>query len=332
MGMLANGMQGKTLRKHLEIMNMVNHSLPSINRFYAKLLANAPLLDEQATLAMTHGIYGSLQDSIIFNPKFIDCLTRFFQADVQTIDFSKTGSVKKATDWLKLHSNGMDVNWQNENEGTLLQKSFADFNTKWKLTSANAERREVDFMTTKSGEKQSVKMTIGDFLSVDYTDTEQLQAVNLPLGQGKINMLVLMPREDASGFWDMMWEINDARVKQLLATMQKCDIHMELPDIAQENSVDLTMYGDVDILNDVNIFGGFADFDPMLQDDCRNTSVRMASPFEEHVRLNISAEVTTGGAIGESTRQSFVANRPFGYIVYDKDTCIIFFIGMYYGQ
>lgn len=328
MGMLANGLQGKSLRRQLEIMHMENHALSSVNYFYAKLLTNAPLLDEQVTLAMAHGIYGSATDSVYFNPQYIDCQTNYYQADVQTIDFSKAGSRQKATDWLKLHSNGMNVYWQNENHGTLLLGSFVNFGAKWRLTSANAERREVDFTAVKGGHKQSVKMTVGDFASVDYTDNERLQAVNLPLGQGKYNMLIFMPQEGATEIDYLMWEMNDTRMKQLLAAMQKRNVHMELPDISQENDVDLIGHGD----EYVEIFAGFADFDPMLQNDCRNANVRVAKPFKEQVRLNISAEVTAGDAMGESPRQSFVANRPFGYIVYEKDTGIIFFIGMYYGQ
>ena len=163
-----------------------------------------------------------------------------------------------------------------------------------------------------------------------YTDDETMQVVELPYGNKAFSMMVLLPKADKE-MTDVIKALQDegywADIKN---KMRNQNIELSLPKFKIEYSKKLNK-----VLSDMGMEIAFtpgkADFSRMTDREAyisfvtQDTYIARDEVGTEAAAVTVVGVVETSSPISESV--VFKANRPFVYIIQEKSTGTILFMG-----
>ena len=166
---------------------------------------------------------------------------------------------------------------------------------------------------------------------LDYSSNDTWSTVRLPYGNGSYSMYALLPHEGISvdavveGLDGATWEIEKNR-------MRSCKVDLKLPRFETASDINL-----VDIMISLGMERAFipemAEFGEMFE----NESEIFLGILKQKTKIIVNEEgteaagVTGGGmatgSIPENKPKTFHADRPFVYLIQEKSSNAIFFIG-----
>lgn len=168
-----------------------------------------------------------------------------------------------------------------------------------------------------------------------YLSNNTFEAVTLPYGNRTYNMTVLLPKEGVS-IEEMMKQLDAQKIGSLYRDMEKCVVDLKLPKFT--TSTEVVLNDAISKLGAPSIFTGAANFKNMS-----DASIFISKMLQK-AKIEVSEEGTKAAAItagmvamtalnpDEPRHVKFHANRPFVYIITERQTGAIFFIGQYLGE
>lgn len=330
LGMLNNGAAGQTQQEICDVLGFGDAGADGINQFCRKLLSKAPTLDQETTAEIANTIYVNKSTGYELQQGFIDKANEFYDAKPEALEFfDAERTVEIINDWGNEHTHGMipkvlDISEFDRSVASILLNAIY-FKGVWAYQFDKANTREEAF---NGGSAVPMMSQMAKF---EYTEGDLFQTVCLPYGNGAFEMTVFLPREDKT--------IDDvlAAVKTWYKDVTEkvyrpiYEVDLKMPRIKTDTDINL-----VPIMQDLGMTTAFtiaAEF-PYFG----NRDVYISKMFQKAV-IELDEEGTKAAAITviDMTESvplpvSFHADRPFFYIITERSTGIIFFIGQYLGE
>ena len=333
MGMLANGADGDTQKEILAALGVGNVTLQTLNESYRALLNSTATADKQTTINIANYIAADKHFSL--KSDFRNTVGKMYDAGVESLDFSSSKAVDKINQWCSKQTNGMIpkiVDQLSASDVAVLMNAIY-FEGTWETPFEKELTKEENFRGYTRDIKRVQMMHQEDNFS--YLSNNTFEAVTLPYGNRTYNMTVLLPKEGVS-IEEMMKQLDAQKIGSLYRDMEKCVVDLKLPKFT--TSTEVVLNDAISKLGAPSVFTGAANFKNMS-----DASIFISKMLQK-AKIEVSEEGTKAAAItagmvamtalnpDEPRHVKFHANRPFVYIITERQTGAIFFIGQYLGE
>ena len=331
LGMLNNGADGITREEINAVLAGSNvSSADVINSFCRKLLNETATLDEKTRVAIANNIYVNTRMDCQLLPAFTEMAKQYYDATPESRDFSDGKSRDVMNQWGSDHTEGMIKEAIKEEEfnedamSYLLNALY--FKGEWthKFDAAQTRRYQFD-----EGKKEVQMMHQQSEFS--YAKNNVYQSIVLPYGNMAYQMTVFLP---CYGYTisDVLNELNGKNWQQ--ASYDTYNVNLLLPKF--ETSTDMRLEDVMKALGMPNAFEGGYGFNQFCNE---NVIIGM---MKQVAKIKLDEEGTEASAvtviemdksmISEPRYAEFIADRPFLYVISERSTGAIFFIGQYMGE
>ena len=204
--MTINGANGETyneMRTTLQFSDLTNEE---INNSYKTLIQTLYNSDPKVTFQSANSIW--YRNEMIFEQSFFDLSMKYFDALVSGLDFSDPASVETINNWVKQNTNDKieKIIDSITSDDVMFLINAIYFKGTWKYE-FDKEKTDVETFNLINGGTINTEMMVqtNDF---NYYSDDNLQAVELPYGDGSFSMVVILPREglDVNQFADGIGE------------------------------------------------------------------------------------------------------------------------------
>ena len=309
LGMLYNGASGNTRYQIAETLGIAHFSETEINEYFQKIAQAFLQIDPSTEITIANSFW--YRNDFSVKDRFVEINKKYFEATVQALDLSSTtvsGTINNNTisdDMILFLSNALY------------------FRSKWRGDMAfHAFRTRLDDFTKTNNQKQQVYMMEQFSWLYHYAD-EYMQLVELVYGNGAFSMVVVLPSEDMD-INQLIDRLDNDKWQYAINGMQDRWTQLRLPRFKVEGN--LLLNQPIKSLGMGNIFSeGFAN----ISDDNLWISGIQQQTFvevnEASTRVQPLIRIIVGGGWGEPV--PFFANRPFLYVIREKSTGVILFMG-----
>ena len=332
-GMLANGADGTTKDEMLStIAGDKNLSMAELNATYAAILRMAANGDKFTTVNIAN--YIALNKGFKLKSTYTSTVSSKYAANVENLDFASPKALKHINQWCSNKTNRMIpsiIDRLNPSDVAVLLNAIY-FNGSWTHQFPKKNTRLENFQGyTRDIKKVDMMHQERKFF---YADNSRFAAVELPYGNGQYSMTVLLPNEGVS-INDMMKQLTAGEFAKLQQQMSECIVDLKLPRFSTTTSISLN--APLSALGSKTMFTGSADFSGMADAGVFVSTMLQKAKIEVSEEGTKAAAVTAGvialTVLHEQPRHvKFYAKRPFVYIINEKNSNAILFIGQFTGE
>lgn len=297
-----------------------------INESYSNLLNYLQNVDKKIELNIANSIW--IRHGQEIKENFLSNNESNFNAEVDTLDFSKDSAISTINKWIDNATKGK-INRMLEppiDPNVIMYLINAIyFKGEWSKQ-FDPERTYDGTFKTFEGSEQTVKMmSLKD--RVLYTEGDDYKAVKLPYGNGKISMYIMLPDEDVSineFIEDMTVEKwNDIRNN----VMETDDVLLQIPRFELEYGIK-NLNDSLKALGMEEAFSENADFSG-IREGIYISRVLHKAVIEVNEEGSEAAAVTVVEMTESAAMEpiTFIADRPFMFIITDDTTESVLFMG-----
>ena len=328
LGMLNNGADGKTREQINGVLGFGDTGVDGINDFCYKMLKRAPSLDPKTKALIANTIF--MNKGYELEADFVQKVKVFYDTEPQTLDFSDDKTLGVINQWASDHTEQMIdklLDIINPNAISYLLNAIY-FKGTWTYTfdkhlTWNEEFKHVG-MTTEYLECPMMRQEA----EFEYAEDDNYQAVCLPYGNGAFQMTVLLPKGDTN---DLPVVPTAEEWQQLNEKMSSTLVFVKLPRFEIKTEIDLNQ-----IMADLGMPDAFDGFKADFSNFCNvNTYISL---MKQVAKIKVDEEGTEASAVtieeisfAPISYTLFNANHPFIYVISERQSGAIFFIGQYTG-
>ncbi len=206
LGMTMNGANGETydaMRTTLQFSGLTNDE---INNSYKTLIETLYNSDSKVIFQSANSIW--YKKDMTFEQSFFNLSIKYFNALVSGLDFSDPASVEMINNWVKQNTNNKieKIIDSINSDAVMFLINAIYFKGTWKYE-FDKDKTDLENFNLINGGIINTEMMVqtNDF---NYYSDNNLQAVELPYGDGNFSMVVILPREglDVDQFADGIGE------------------------------------------------------------------------------------------------------------------------------
>jgi serpin B len=324
LGMLYNGASGDTRAEMVQVLGMSDFSEYEINEFYQKMSQALLNIDPLTDIGIANSIW--YRNTWSVKQPFIDINKHYFDAMVQALDFSQPDAADVINKWCadKTKNRITEIVEKPIHGGIVMYLINAlYFKSKWLFEFDKSQTKQADF--TKSDNQTKRVSMMEQETSLSYYIDEHLQCVELPYGNQAFSMVVILPSYD-SDIDQLIDYLDNAVWQNIIKNLQKLNVWVKFPRFKIE--CDLSLNEPVKNVGMRKIFIGGLD----------NISEGLAvSEIKQKTFVEVNEEGTEAAAVtsieiretssGQGSSIPFFATSPFLYLIKEKSTGAILFIG-----
>lgn len=329
LSMTYNGSQATTREAMAKVLGYESLELEALNESYQNLIAYLNNIDSKVELNIGNSIW--IREGEEIREDFLLTNRKHFDAEAEMLDFSKDGAAERINGWISEATKGkvpkmIDPPISPQVVMYLINAIY--FKGQWAEQFDPKQTTEEKF-TAGTGEQQDVSM-MNRKGSVEYADGSNYKAVRLPYGSGKTSMYCILPNE-GTGINNFINNLDREQWKQIRDTVAETDdVILKLPRFKIE-------YG-IKSLNDSLIalgmgeaFNAGADFSGIREGLFISRVLHKAV-----IEVNEEGSEAAGVTVVEMQESAalepitFIANRPFVFVIADDETGTILFMGKLY--
>ena len=345
LGMLNNGAAGNTQAQINKVLGFGNTGVDGINDFCSKMLKSAPALDPLTKVMIANNIY--VNKNYVLKPEFIQAANTYYNAYPETRDFHDGKTMDVINKWASDNTEKMiekvldDSSFDPDAVSYLLNAIY--FKGEWTKKFDKHYTVDEDFWDSGNSTPTTTRPMMHMTTELEYAEIDGYQVLRLPYGNGSFQMTILLP--DASNIsynddaiLDPFFNIplpSATTWSEINKKMSSSLVDLKLPRFETSTDIDLPQ-----IMSDLGMPDAFnpdkADFSKFC-----NTSTYIGL-MKQVARIKLDEEGTEAAAVTvigmkntivseEPKMVYFYANHPFIYIISEKSSNAIFFIGQYTG-
>ena len=332
LGMTWNGARGETRN---EMTNMLGFSvdndkeLNESNKTIREALLNA---DNLVETNIANSIW--YKNTFQINSVFVGVNKQFYDAEVRPLNFSDAeGSKKAINNWVNDKTKGKIPEIVDEitTDHIMFLINAVYFKGKWKYKFEKDNSVEEPFHFA-NGRTEDVKMMVQE-ADLDYFKTSNSQGVALPYGNGHFRMIVLLPDEGIS-LKDYISGLDETSLSENINSLRQNKVNVWLPKFKFECDLELKKQliklGMVRAFGTADLSGMGTPSNLVISKVKHKTFVEVDEEGTEAAAVT-SVEITlTSTGSGENSSVHFIVNRPFLFLIQEKDTGTILFMGQVY--
>ena len=326
LSMAANGAEGTTREQMYATLGFTNSDAAKINAYQQKIIKRLSTLDpERVTVGIANSMW--VNENFKIKKEFEKSNTAYYDAAIKNIKFDDAAA-KAINDWCSLKTEGKiteiikEINPLTE----LFIINALYFNGRWTDTFNKKRTKEEEF-TKENGEKIKVQMMhLKDNLY--YYEDENVQMAMKPFGEEKFHMLFILPREGVT--MDKSVQLLAENLDTWYRESEKEEVNLSLPRYKAEYGKSLK--STLQSLGMSDAFTpGKANFSALskepifIGDVLQKTFVKVDEEGAEAAAVTSVALMAM--AAGPPKPKNMVINRPFIYIIRERETGNILFIG-----
>tara|TARA_B100000029_G_C17582706_1_gene960153 strand:- start:944 stop:2146 length:1203 start_codon:yes stop_codon:yes gene_type:complete len=296
---------------------------------------------------ISNSIWIQTDDCYLPNQSYLSFVDTVFHADAFYVNFAKNNLkiIKDINDWVSNATNGMieDMVSDNDIKKTTVQALLNTlyFKGQW-LAPFDSKTTKLDFFNTSDGEEQVYMMNKKN--RYPYYSNEEFQLLELQYANSNVSMFLFLP-QDNNELDAMINNFNFSQLEHNLDSLKITPGNISIPKFKSEKSYSMkenlkSMGMIIPFSPDLASFDGFWNYDK----DCFEIPPKHYIDIINHkTEIDLDengVEVAAATAIIINRITSipsfvepftFIANKPFLYIIYDKEYDNIIFIGKYVG-
>lgn len=321
----SDGTGGNTRDQIIEALGFKDKPVEVINDFYLKMLESLCNADNRVKLAIANSAWNDKK--FLLKQDYVTKLESVYSASVNCVDFSDPETIDIINEWCANHTNNKIVRFIENLDPTckLMLLNALYFQGSW---TAEFEEPSEELYTHSDGTTSFENMLAGNF-NLRYSESPYFKCVEIPYGNGAFTMNLLLPLYgDTPDPWA---EFTEDAVCGLFEEMSyhKVDIKFPCFNINAKYNLNesLKQLGIVDAFD-----AKYADFSGMSDSPLYLQSLQQAVYINVDQKGTEAAAVTGNGMCSTNIEQqvkhaSFVADRPFVFIVRESSTGLILFMG-----
>ena len=340
LGMLNNGATGETQQQINNVLGFGEAGAEGINALCRKLLTESKDLDKLTKVAIANTVFVNSGLGCVLKPDFIKKANDYYDASPENRDFFDGVTRDVINQWAADHTEQMIKEILTKDEFNTLALSYLlnaiYFKGTWAYEFDKAQTKEEPF---DGGDILPMMHQEGVFT---YSDQGSYQEVWLPYGNGAFEMVVMLPSKDKT-IDDVLSDLEHYLNGDYGRTADDNIPHLvdlKLPRIETETSVRLDK-----IMSDLGMPRAFNPKTAEFGEFCYlpEGSNAYIGLMKQVAKIKLDEEGTEAAAVtiigmeatsipSEPKQAVFHANRPFLYLIREKSTGVIFFIGQYMGK
>ena len=333
MGMLANGADGATRQEILKAIGCEGINVQELNALYHGLMQSAGKLDKKTVVNIANYVAVNKQNNL--NSDLAKTLSDYYQAGVESLDFSSSKSTSHINNWCKVHTDGMIPKIIDQVDPSAISyiMNAIYFNGTWQEKFDAKNTKQENFRGyTRDIQKVSMMHQVEKFF---YTENNTFKAINLPYGNGTYRMTVLLPNEGKC-IDDMMKGMTTDKLEEINQQMESCMVNLKLPKFSTE--MELPLNNIISNLGAPSMFlPGKANFNHFANGNFFVSKMLQKAKIEVSEQGTKAAAVTaavmlTSMAPMEMRNVEFHADHPFVYLITDTNSGAILFMGQFTGN
>lgn len=330
LGMTRNGAAGTTLDAMTATLGYSEMTDQEINESYKYILETFSALDPKVKLCIANSIWYRNTFSVL--QEFIETNQNYFKAVVTPLDFSDPASITTINNWVSDNTNKLIPKIIDEIPGDMVMYliNAVYFKGQWRYQFEKDKTQSKPFYLSDGNHVEAESML--QRADLQYFKNTDFQAVELPYNQGNYNMNILLP-ETGKSITDVISLLTQENWNSWKAGYAEKDVQVQLPKFKYE-------YNEQKMIPVLAVLGMGIAFDPDYADFTRINSsgglyiseVKHKTYIETNEEGTEAAAVTSVGisftSVGTDPQPLlFTADHPFVYVITEKSTGAILFIG-----
>jgi len=328
------------------ILSTLNIKPDDINRHYSLIQKYSNNLSKR-NLSIGNSVWIQKDECYLPNTNYISFIDTVFKGQAFYVDFSNNTLkiIQDINNWAFESTNGMidDIVSKNDIKRTTVQAllNTVYFKASW-LTPFDTTKTELDYFNIDTNNKKEVYM-MNKRNRYPYYSNADFQLLELQYVDNNISMLIFLPNDNDLNL--LIDDIDASKLKESIDSLKIRPGHVSIPIFKNETSYSLKKHLKSMGMN-VPFSPNLASFDAFwnYNKNCFESSPKHYIDLISH-KANIDldengVEVAAATVVIMNRITSispfidpfnFKANKPFLYIIYDKEYENIIFIGKYMG-
>ncbi|HOW30009.1 MAG TPA: serpin family protein [Bacteroidales bacterium] len=330
LGMTRNGAANATLDSMTTTLGFNGLTDQEINESYKYILETFSTLDPKVDLSIANSIWSRNTFSVI--EAFKATNQTYFNASVTPLDFNDPSSVTTINNWVSDNTNDLipKIVDQIGPDMVMYLINAVYFKGQWRYQFEKEKTAPKTFYLADNSQVQVESML--QRANLQYFKGSVFQAVELPYNQGNYNMNILLP-DAGTSLADVIALLTQENWQSWKQGFVETDVQLQIPKFKYE-------YEEKNMIPILAGLGMGIAFAPDFADFTRINSegglyiseVKQKTYIETNEEGTEAAAVTSVGVavttIGIDPQPvSFIADHPFVYLITEKSTGTILFIG-----
>lgn len=328
LAMTLNGAEGETLESMKEALYLSGMDTQEINQAFRSLIELLVTVDPKVTMEIANSVWH--EQSLPVKDDFLQRLDEYYEAEVAGLDFRDPESVNTINNWVDEHTEGKIEKIIDEIPAEMVMYliNAIYFKGDWLSKFDKDKTRKADFYL-ENGETVEVDMMSQKERFAAYF-SEDVRMIELPYGDSLFTMSVLMPGDPEMPLYQFIEEkVNHENMSQWRSNLRVSEVPLELPKFEMEyeityNDILKSMGMEKAFDEDTADFSGIADVSPQNLYISEVKHKTFVSVDEEGTE---AAAVTSVGVGLTSLPPSMTVNRPFVFIIHERESGTNLFMG-----
>ena len=314
LGMLNEGASGKTRQQITAVLGL-SGSAQQINEYFKTMIHKVSRADSNITVQLANCIGVNSAKGISLIPQYKADMQQYYDAQIDALDFTKRSSLDKINNWCNKHTGGMIPTAVDrlDPDAVLYLLNAIYFKAKWTEKFNPEETRYMNFRK-QNGTAVKHKMMYRQTRTL-YGKNEMCQMLYLPYGNKDFGMYVLLPVKGKTTA-DIIQGLSARELEQQLNGMKDENVDILMPRFYTSSET---------TLNHVLSAMGM----PLALID-QKTIIEVNEKGTEGTARTLMRVLKDGDEPPKI--KNFHATHPFVYLIIEKRSGAIFFMGTYCGE
>ena len=346
LAMMNDGATDVSRKELLKVLGFSESNTEGLNKYFQKLMVDLPATDKTTTMHMANAMY--VRKSYEFLPAFTNDMKLYYGATAETLDFDTQQAVEHINAWCNTQTEGIipEIIKQIEPQTLSILVNAICFKGKWTDPFISETTQKASFKK-ENGNSVQVDMMGGAGEKAEYYEAADYEAVRMNYGEqygkaGQYAMTVILPKEGKKTA-DIISSLNATAWKTLSDQLKQptdavLTINMPRFTVQTKEGVNENL---IDLLTQMGVPSIFSSETSTLTKILKDQEILYVSKMMQRAKINVTEEGTEAAAVtyvgaegatgGETKHINFKANHPFIYVISDRTTGVVYFLGTFQG-
>lgn len=328
LAMLYNGTDQATKTQMEAMLHKSGLTADDINQNYKDLVSALASHDPKVELNIANAIF--YKNTFPIKPDFATTNQNYYQAEVAGLDFTKTTeTLKTVNGWVNSKTKGkIDKIIDSVNPDDIMYILNAIyFNGEWTYSFDKGKTSDQSFTREDNLVVQTSTMNIEN--SFNYYNDSNFEMLEMPYGSGKFSMVVLLPKT-GNKTNDIISSLSTDNLTNWFSKLSESKKNVFMPKF--EFKFDKSLISNLEALGMIDAFNASkANLSGISEAAQIYVSEVMHKSYIRVDEKGTEAAAVTGITVGVTTAgpdtSVFRADHPFVFLIREKDTNSILFIG-----
>lgn len=335
LGMLNVGATGLTCEEITTLLGFGRGEQQAINDLCKQLIGQIPALDKSVTLHLADVV--AADKSLQLKKQYRQDVADYYYAEVASLDFGSRQAIDYINVWCKEKTEGMIPMLVDTLYGRIALLNAVYFNAPWTVNFDKKDTRQEPF-TLEDGRQTNVPMMHLNS-SARYAANDTYAVLGLPFGRGgNWHLFVLLPNEgrsvddvlstlDSNSWNETLYMAGYSKEVDVKLPRFKAESYLKMEETLQEMGCSSMFFSK----NELPRISENAE-DLYVNLVRQRTFLEVSEEGAEASAVTVIGMGTSSGRTEPEEKHIFHATRPFVYMIQERTSGAIFFIGQYCGE